>query len=121
MTSELDLALKIGTVLVSITGAWWLLKGKVDRVEQAQTDIQRAAIDAQRAALRSHSRLDDHSGRLTKVEAGHAFHERRLDESLAFVRSDIGQLRHDLQKVADSLEGHVKTLGDKLDALVLRQ
>jgi hypothetical protein len=121
MSLSFEMLVNVGGILLTIGVAWGLMKGKMDKLseklETTYTESLRIAADANRSALRSHSRLDDHSGRLTKIEAGCSFHERRLDESLGYMRSEISGLCVTLDKHVDAMTKRLDSLADKIDAL----
>jgi len=121
MSFEFGALLQGCIAMLSIGIAWGLLKGKVeklgDKIETGHADALRVASEAGRSSLRSHTRLDDHSGRLTKIETGCIFHERRLDESIGFVRSEVSGLREALDKHVDAMGERLDALADKIDAL----
>lgn len=78
-------------------GTWALTKYKADQAE--------------RSAKASHTRLDDHEKRLTKLEVGQDYHARRLEEALQLLRGSVDELRrqvnHMAQLIARTAAAHV--------------
>jgi hypothetical protein len=90
------LALDVAVLVFGIVGAYFTMRAQL-------ADARREATEARRSSTAGHGRLDDHEKRLIGLERDTGYHAKRLEDSLAEIKAQLGALNAQVNARLDKL------------------